>query len=69
MAVASVRRFTPGKGAWHMGVVDSAIIVLLVFLLMILLGLQMQITTTNRDLAGLVEQLRKITEKLDRFRT
>ncbi|MEI6972012.1 MAG: hypothetical protein WCL44_10910 [bacterium] len=52
-----------------MGVVDSAIIVLLVFLLMILLGLQMQITTTNRDLAGLVEQLRKITEKLDRFRT
>lgn len=48
-----------------MGVVDSAIIVLLIFLLMILLGLQMQITTNSRDLAKMESRLAEILNKLD----
>ena len=48
-----------------MEVVDTVVIVLLIFLLMILLGLQMQITTTNRDMLRIEEQLRQIMEKLN----
>lgn len=48
-----------------MGVVDTVTIVLLVFLLMILLGLQMQITTTNRDLSRMDDQLKQILDKLN----
>ena len=51
-----------------MGVVDTAIIVLLVFLLMIMLGLQMQITTTNRDLVKIDEQMKQILDQLNRLK-
>ncbi|MEI6217798.1 MAG: hypothetical protein WCP86_02770 [bacterium] len=48
------------------GTVDTVVIVLLVFLLMILLGLQMQITTANKDLARMEDQLKQILDQLTR---
>jgi len=44
--------------------VSTVLIVLLIFLLLIFLGLQMQITTTNRDLLRIEEQLKEIAEAI-----
>jgi hypothetical protein len=41
---------------------------LLIFLLVILLGIQMQITTANRDLGHIEEELKRITDELRQLR-
>ena len=68
-AVVLQRGEFSGKGSKEImgfGTVDTVVIVLLVFLLMILLGLQMQITTANKDLARMEDQLKQILDQLTR---